>query len=212
MGFRWQIALGTVASLLVIASCGGGGSGSANPTASKPSIPTVSLPLQSSGLAVGGDVQSRASDVLKRGITREQAQSIADACDHAAEIANGPQTCAQEILRVLKSSQLCDNSEFCLNVSDVSTMKKLGYDGYIEIVDNQPEKPLCEAQPNNVCLRVGVATTALLNQIVASAPPSTSSEVTTSTEATTSTETTPTTVSDTSSSTPEATSAPTATS
>ena len=87
MGVRWRMALGAVASMLVIASCGGGGSGSAISTTSRSSISTVSLPLRSSGLPVGGDVQSRATDILKRGITKEQAQRIADACAPAAEIA-----------------------------------------------------------------------------------------------------------------------------
>jgi hypothetical protein len=90
MGVRWQMAVGAVASLLVIASCGGGGggggSGSTTSTTSRSSISTVSLPLQSSGLAVGGDVQSQATDVLKRGITKEQAKLIAEKCAPAAEI------------------------------------------------------------------------------------------------------------------------------
>jgi hypothetical protein len=87
MGFRRRVALGAVASLLLIlvTSCQGDGS--------KP--PTTSLPLQSTGLAVGGDVQSKATDVIEVGITEEQAKKIAAACDRTVEIANGDQDCAQ---------------------------------------------------------------------------------------------------------------------
>jgi hypothetical protein len=174
----------------------------------------VSLPLQSSGLAVGGDVQSRATDVLKRGITKEQAKLIAKECAPAAEIANVSQECAKAIYYVIRFGHSCgEPGLLCFEVSHVSG---LDYSGYIEIVDDRSETSLCDAAPDHVCMRVGVATPALLDQVVAATLPTTSSEVTTSTEMTISTEvtteTTPTSVSDTSSSTPEATSAPTASS
>ena len=207
MGVRWRMALWAIASLLLIASCGGGGSGST--TTSRSSISTVSLPLQSSGLAVGGDVQSRATYVFKRGITKEQAQLIADKCGQAAEIANVPQDCLQAVEAAARSPHSCDEPGLlCFGIFDVSQMSELGYSRYIEINDDRSETSLCDAAPDHACLRVGVARSTSLDQVVAATvPTSTSSEVTTSTEATT--ETTPTSISDTSSSTPGDTSAPT---
>jgi hypothetical protein len=113
MGFRVRTTLAVVASLLLAASCGGGGSSSTTST-SNASTPTVSLPLQSTGLAVGGDVQSQATDVLRRGITEEQARQIAEACADAAEIANVPQDCLETIARVFEQSGLCGTVGFCL--------------------------------------------------------------------------------------------------
>lgn len=216
MGVRWRMVLGTSVSLLLIASCGDG-SESTTSTTSRSSVSTVSLPLQPSGLAVGGDVQSRATDVLRRGITKEQAQRIADACRPAAEIANSSNHCTETIIRIIvlviiDNEPLSCEGKLCISVYDVSKLRQLGYDGYVEITDDRPEKSLCDTTPGNVCLRVGLATSALLDQVVAATLPTTSSEVTTSSEATTSTETTPTDTSDTSSSTPETTSAPTASS
>jgi hypothetical protein len=205
MGFRIRTTLAVVASLLLAASCGGGGSDSTNST-SNASTPTVSLPLQSTGLAVGGDVQSQATDVLRRGITEEQARQIAEACADAAEIANASQDCLKTITRVFEQSGLCGKVAFCLEVRDVSSVQGLAYDGYIEIVEDRPEKSLCGSGPGNLCLRVGVASSALLQRFATSTLPSTTSEATSSTT----TDTTSTGSSVTSSSTtPSVTSAPT---
>jgi hypothetical protein len=170
----------------------------------------VSLPLQSTGLAVGGDVQSQATDVLRRGITEDQARQIAEACADAAEIANAPQDCAQAIINALKGSGLCGTVGFCLEAFDVSSVQGLKYEGYVEIVEDRPDTSLCGSGPRNLCLRVGVASSALLQRFATSTVPSTSSAATSTTTAT---ETTPTSSSDTSSTTtPDDTSAPTASS
>jgi hypothetical protein len=211
MSFRWWIALTGVASLLLVASCGGGGSNSANPPTTDPSTPTVSLPLQPGGLAIGGDVQSQATDVLRRGITEEQAREIADACRPAAEIANVPQDCLETIIRALERSGRCGTVGFCLEAFDVSSVQGLVYDGYVEIVEDRPDTSLCGSGPRNLCLRVGVGSSMQLQRIATSTVTTASSPPTTST--TTATETTPTSSSDTSSTTtPDVTSAPTASS
>lgn len=57
MGFR-RVVFGIVASLLLLTSCGGGGG------ANGPEPASTSLPLQSRGLAIGGDEQARATDVV----------------------------------------------------------------------------------------------------------------------------------------------------
>lgn len=205
MGFRTRTTL-AVASLLLVASCGGGVP-SSSPSTSGPSSPTVSLPLQETGLAVGGDVQSQATDVLRRGITEEQAKQIAEACAGAAEIANASQDCALAIIEAIKRSGLCGRLGFCLEVFDVSSLAGLRYDGYVEIVEDRPEKSLCGTGPRSLCLRV--ATSAVVDRVAASSLPSTTSEATTSTSTET---TTPTSGSDTSSSTSAPTSPPTASS
>jgi hypothetical protein len=168
----------------------------------------VSLPLQPTGLAVGGDVQSQATDVLRRGITEEQARQIAEACADAAEIANASQDCLQTIMRVFEQSGLCGRVGFCLEAFDVSHVQGTKFDGYIEIVEDRPEKSLCGSGPGSLCLRVGVATSALLQRVVTSTLPSTSSRATTSTT----TDTTSTSSSDTPSTTSDVTSATTASS
>lgn len=211
MGFRWRMALGAVASLVLVASCGGGEATSRDPAASK-----VSLPLQSSGLAVGGDVQSRATDVLERGITEEQAAAIAEACGDAAEIANdGAERCLQIVRQVFEgSNRSCAGTlTHCLSAFDVSSISNLSYDGYVEITDQRTDGSECGAVQGNVCFRLGVATSALLSRVVTNTSTSTSSEVTPSTQ-TESTAPTSTTAGspDTSASTPEGTSAPTASS
>jgi hypothetical protein len=209
MGFRWRIALAGVASLLLAVSCGGNGSNT-NPPTSDPSTSAVSLPLQAGGLAVGGDVQSQATDVLRRGITEEQAREIAEACGRAAEIANVPQNCLETIARVLEQSGLCGRVGFCLEVFDVSSVRGLKYKGYVEIVEDRPDTSLCASGLRNLCLRFGVGSSTQLRRIATSRVPSTSSEATSTTTAT---ETTPTSSADTASSTtPDGTSAPTASS
>ena len=158
-------------------------------------------------------MQSRATDILKRGITKEQAELIAEKCAPAAEIANVSQQCAAVLLPIIRSDHSCDEPGLlCFGIFDVSGVHELGYSGYIEIVDEHSETSLCDAAPGHVCLRAGLAAPAVIARVVAATVPTTASAVTTSTVATTETEPTSTGTSDTSSSTPEATSAPTASS
>jgi hypothetical protein len=170
MGVRLRAALGVAACLVVATSCGTGGSGKA---------PTTSLPLQSAGLAVGGDVQSRATDVIELGITEEQAKQIAEACDKTVEIASGRQECARVMALVFESPHRCQQSGLCVHVLDVSQVREAGRDAIIEIVDDRPGQTQCNSGSGRACLRVGVATSGLLNELVATT--ATSSEAPTST-------------------------------
>jgi hypothetical protein len=172
MRVRLRAALGVAACLIVATSCGTGGSAKA---------PTTSLPLQSAGLAVGGDVQSRATDVIEVGITEEQAKQIAKACDKTVEVASGRQVCAEALREASASANPCEPSAVCLRFLDVSQVPGAGRDAIIEIVDNRPGQTQCNSASGRVCLRVGVATSALLNQIVATTAHATSSEAPTST-------------------------------
>jgi hypothetical protein len=172
MGVRLRAALGVAACLVAAASCGSGGPAKA---------PATSLPLQSAGLAVGGDVQSRATDVIELGISEEQAKQIAKACDKTVEIASGQQECARVMALVFESPHPCQPSELCVHVLDVSQVREAGRDAIIEIVDDRPGQTQCNSGSGHACLRVGVATSGLLNQMVATTGPVTSSEPPTST-------------------------------
>ena len=174
MSFRLRMAVGAAAYLVIITSCGTSGS---NPvTTISPVAKTTSLPLQSKGLAVGGDVQSQATDVVARGITEAQAKKIADACNSTVQVASGNETCAVAIREALAAapsppatpSPPCQPGDelLCLQVWDVSNVSGLGQQAVIDIRDDRPGGTLCNSQPDDVCLRVGVSTSSTLNQIV----------------------------------------------
>lgn len=177
MSFRLRMAVGAAACLVIITSCGTSGSnpvttisGSNPVTTVSPVARTTSLPLQSKGLAVGGDVQSRATDVVARGITEEQAKKIADACNSTVEVASGNETCAQAVATAITApgSPPCQPGDklLCLQVWDVSNVSGLGQKAVIDIKDDRPGRSLCNSAPDDVCLRVGVPTSSTLNQIV----------------------------------------------
>jgi len=158
------------------------------------SLASTSLPLQDQGLVVGGDVQTRATDVVEIGITEEQAKEIARECNKRTEVANaGDDPCPRIMRRDLGGGPCLPRINLCMKVKayghvDAAT---LGDGGYVEIVDERPGKSLCESGPDHVCLRVGVKTSAVLDQIVETAPPTTSTTAT-STTATSTTTPTPT--------------------
>lgn len=165
MRFRLRMAVSAAAYLLIITSCGTNGSNPA--TTTSPVARTTSLPLQSKGLAVGGDVQSRATDVVARGITEAQAKKIADACNSTVEVASSNDPCGRAIAEPLAAdSQSCQPEGICLEVRDVSNVSELGQQAVIDITDDRPGKSLCNSEPDHVCLRVGVTTSSTLNQIV----------------------------------------------
>ena len=74
---------------MLVTSCGAGGPGtsSASPT-------TTSLPLQKQGLAVGGDVQSRATDVVSVRLTKKQTEEAVYACRKVVEVASTGDGCS----------------------------------------------------------------------------------------------------------------------
>jgi hypothetical protein len=169
MSFRLRMAVGAAAYLVIITSCGTNGS---NPA-------TTSYPLQQKGLAVGGDVQSRATDLVARGITEAQAKKIAHACNRTVEVASGKQPCGHQISKTLAAPAASAASAapaapgrppcqpgVCLRVWDVSNVSELGLQAFIDIKDDRPGESLCNSEPDDVCLRVGVPTSSTLNQIV----------------------------------------------
>jgi hypothetical protein len=173
MGWRWLAAAGVTAAVVILTSCGTGGPGP--PPATRSAAATTPLPMQSSGLAVGGDVQSQATDVAARSITEEQAKTIAAACSRTAEIANGDQPCAR-VMRILRpGSHPCRPLQLCIHIYDVSGARRLSDDAVIEIVDDRPGEAPCNSAPGHVCMRVGVKTSALLERIVPGELPATPS-------------------------------------
>ncbi|GAA3067682.1 hypothetical protein GCM10017600_20320 [Streptosporangium carneum] len=194
--------LGAGVSLLLGVSCGGGESQPA----------TTPLPLQSSGLVVGGDVQSRATDVVEIRLTEKQAQEIVDDCRGAIEIFEGQNPCADSLNSLIEKQggdsreappsgeRRCRSHGLCLKVYDVSD-PDFAEAGFVEITDNRLHgKSLCESGPDHVCLRIGVKTSSVLDRIVGTVRPTASptatvtptpTEVATETSTRTSTETAP---------------------
>lgn len=171
----------TVVALVLVAACG----------ASGPHPAATSLPLQARGLAVGGDVQSLATDVIKTRITEAQAEQIAAACNEAVEIAAVDGDCARVLHSLLISPRPCFLSQLCVHVFDVSRVSEFAEDGIIQIVDDRPATPLCDRRADGLCLQVGVKTSALLQYMVASTTPSETTTVTTSPTSTDPTSVTP---------------------
>ena len=166
MGFRWRAVLGAVTCLMLVTSCGAGGPGtsSASPT-------STSLPLQGKGLAVGGDVQSRATDVVSVRLTEEQTEELVEACRKVVDVASTSDGCGgalEETLdRVIRVKKLCRKFDLCVKVRAYGDpdMKTLGDGGYVEIVDQRKGKSLCDSDPSQVCLRVGIRSSATLRKI-----------------------------------------------
>jgi hypothetical protein len=172
MEFR-RALLGVVASLLLVTSCGPGGS----------EPPSTSLPLQRRGLAIGGDEQTRATDVAEYQITEEEAREIARACGGTVEVADAAHDCPGIIRNRRPGWRPCVRLSLCVKAYNVDGR------GVIEIVDQRPSASLCESGPAHVCLRVGLKTSALRNQILGT-PASTTSTTTVTTSPSTSTSST----------------------
>ncbi len=165
MGFRWRAVLGAVTCLMLVTSCGAGGPGtsSASPT-------TTSLPLQKQGLAVGGDVQSRATDVVSVRLTKKQTEELVDACRKVVEVASTGDGCSGALEDIFdKAVEVSGRCKFdlCLTVRKYGRpdMKTLGTGGYVEIVDHRKGRSLCDSESSQVCLRVGIRSSKTLRQI-----------------------------------------------
>jgi hypothetical protein len=156
--------------LLTVASCGGGGATSKSESATSgvtSSPATTSLPLQSTGLAIGGDVQSRATDVVRVAITPQQLAEISRLCDRVVEVA--ADDCGNKINDVLVSAKQAD----CPPEAICMTLKSLSSTEFVVITDDRPDESLCAAEPTHTCLRVGAKSTdVFLAGTARSSPPS----------------------------------------
>jgi hypothetical protein len=132
------------------------------------------MPLQAEGLAVGGDVQTRATDVVTTRITREQAKKIAALCNESVEVVPQDQ-CRPALIELFRDRAVAvpllapcqpDQFWFCLAVRSLagSDASKLGVIGYAEVNGLS-----CSAEQTMACLRVGLRTGEVLDQ-VAQAP------------------------------------------
>jgi hypothetical protein len=187
MGVRRRDLLVAVPSLLIVLSCGDGG-GRGSPPA------TTTLPLQQDALAVSADVRERARDVVKTRMTEDQLRQVTEAC-RKAKITDRKDPCLQVLKSIAASGVPCGPRDLCMTLYDASDLdaSDLGSTGvaFMEITDLRLES-VCASGPANVCLRAGLETSALLDQVVASAPSTTSPDGTATTTST-SPETTPTT-------------------
>ena len=207
-GFR-TVIITIIISLLFATACG----------STAPVGPTgaASLALQSSAPVWGGDAQPATTDVVRRAITKQQAEAIAKACSDApAELPNsGANTCEKKIQIEMPALSLpCTVRDLCIEIVRVSAGQVAQPDGFIQIVDMRPGKPLCSSRPDGLCFRVG-AQDQTLQQVSSLAPSATSANTTcpTSTDTTspTPTDTTCPTPTDTTSPTPTDTTSPTPT-
>ena len=217
-GFH-TVIIAIIISLLFATACG-------STTTVRPTG-TSSLALQSSAPVWGGDAQPATTDVVRGAITVQQAEDIAKACSNArAELPNSEaNTCEnmiQKIMLLLKlpcpiaySGQARKSGLLCLEVARVSQGQVAQPDGFIQIVDTRPGKPLCSSRPDGLCFRLG-AQDQELQRVTSLAPTTTTSTSTacptpTDTTCPTSTDTTGPTSTDTTSSTPTGTTSPTST-
>jgi hypothetical protein len=179
MGARRRDVLVAVASLLIVMSCGDGGGGS--PPA------TTTLPLQEDALAVGSDVRERARDVVETRMTEDQLRQVTQAC-RKAKITDGKDPCVQLLKEIAASGGgRCRPGDVCLTLYDASGLDASDLDSsvvaFMEIIDPRPDS-LCASGAGNVCLRAGLVTSGMLDQIVASAESTPSPDGTTTTTST----------------------------
>jgi len=185
MGVRRRDLLVAVASLLIVLSCGDGGGGGSPPA-------TTSLPLQQDALAVSADVRERARDVVKTRMTEDQLRQVTEVC-RKAKITDRKDPCLELLKSIAASGVPCGPRDLCMTLYDASDLdaSDLGSTGvaFMEIIDLRRES-VCASAPANVCMRAGLETSGLLDQVVASAASTTSPDGTTTTTST-SPETTP---------------------
>ncbi|MBT2213665.1 hypothetical protein [Actinomadura sp. NEAU-AAG7] len=149
---RWH-ALGGAAVLCCAVACGGGGGGPKS----------TSLPLQQSGLAVGGDAQSQATDVAQTRLSDRQLRKIAAACRKAVEITDpGSDPCARAIHDVMRHRKKCVPSIAC-GTMKLAADKKSNPAGFFTV-----HAPRCGKKP---CLLVGVQKKEELFAVAATTPP-----------------------------------------
>ncbi|MFI0485263.1 hypothetical protein [Actinomadura sp. 9N215] len=128
------------------------------------SLATTPLPMQPSGLAVGGDVQPQATDVAQTRISEAQLRDIAAACREAVEITDaGGDPCARSIQEQFKNKRPCRPDAPCMIAQETSSNPA----GLVEIKDASQ----CAGGQGNVCLRVGVKARTDFFDVAATTPP-----------------------------------------
>jgi hypothetical protein len=182
MGFPRRAVFGALTCLMLVMSFGACEPDPAAISSKRASPSSTSLPLQKRGMAVGGDVQSRATDVVSVRLTKEQTEELVDACRNAVEVASAGDGCGgalEETLDqiIVRKGNLCGKFDLCVKVKAFGDrdIKTLGDGGYVEIVDHRKGKSLCESEPSQVCLRVGIRSSATLRRIAEPKPSPTSS-------------------------------------
>ena len=119
---------------------------------------TESLPLQESGLAVGGDVEANATKVVESAITPAQLEEIQKRCRDAEGIPlEGGDSCA----RVVEIGQRpCGPRDICVRIYAVED-SDFAAAGYVEVTDHRTAGSLCDSDPKAVCMRLGMTEQAL---------------------------------------------------
>lgn len=156
-------ALGALVVVLCVAACGGG---------EKRAAPvTTPLPMQPSGLAVGGDVQPQATDVAQTRITQAQLRTIAAACRNAVEITDAnSDPCARAVREQFKHRTPCVRGSACLRAKETVSKSKEGatkteHQGLVAVIESTG--PPC----GGPCMRVGVRDKKVLDDVVGTASP-----------------------------------------
>jgi hypothetical protein len=122
-------------------------------------------------LAVGGDVQTRATDVIRVRLTEKQLKALGAACNKFLEVPSTgdcPETIDDLARRIVHLDfPPCRPFDPCgeLRVFADPDQKTLGSWGYFEVSDNRPEESLCSSEPNHLCIRVGIKTPEQLGEI-----------------------------------------------
>lgn len=173
--------VGILCCLTLLSSC----SSEDSPTESPK---TTSFPLQDKGLAVGGDVQSRATDVFTVQLTAQQAKELGEACGKTPDFADAS-TCADALRRAVHMNtgstrpDLCDRG-ICLHFKQYgrTDVPVLGDGGYVELEDNSDGETLCDANPAHLCLRLGIKSSTVLKQLAEASGVSPSIETPSQTE------------------------------
>jgi hypothetical protein len=153
------------------------------------SAATTALPLQQEALVIGGDVQSRATDVFTVQLTPQQAEDLGEVCPKTLELGNGD-SCEEFITRLLRmQAGSSEPDDACAGIVCLHLMKfaasdtpALGDGGYLEVIDNRAGETLCDSNPAHLCLRVGIQSAAALGQLTTSSATSPTPGPTTSTE------------------------------
>ncbi|WP_285492959.1 hypothetical protein [Actinomadura sp. NBRC 104425] len=158
----WQRGVLGCAVVVLLAGCGG------EERKARPA--TTPLPMQSSGMAVGGDVQAQAVNAAQVGISEEQARQIAEACRAATDLPQVGDDCSEKIQTVVRRSRnkKCGAKDLCLVVKYAPKAREGQVNRYVELIDPRPAgESLCGSE--RVCLRVGVSNPEVFNKIVGTA-------------------------------------------